>query len=54
MAAILQIAFSNVKTLNENYLIPMQISLKFVPMALDNNNPALIQIMAQCQKVPSH
>ena len=32
--------------LNENILIPIQISLKFVPKGSINNIPALVQIMA--------
>ena len=32
--------------LNENILIPIKISLKFVPKGLINNIPALVQIMA--------
>ena len=32
--------------LNENVWIPIEISLKFVPKALINNIPALVQIMA--------
>ena len=31
---------------NENWLIPIKISLKFVPKGPINNNPALVQIMA--------
>ena len=32
--------------LNENILIPIKISLKFVPKGSINNIPALVQIMA--------
>ena len=32
--------------LNENVWIPIKISLKFVPKGSNNNNPALVQIMA--------
>ena len=34
--------------LNENVLIPIKISLKFVPKGPINNIPALVQIMAWC------
>ena len=33
--------------LNENVLIPIKISLKFVPKGPINNNPALVRIMAR-------
>ena len=48
MAAIL--AEDNFKCifLNENDQIPIQISLKFVPMSLINNRPALLHVMAWC------
>ena len=36
--------------LNENFCIPIKISQKFVPMGPINNNPALVQIMAQHQQ----
>ena len=32
--------------LNENAIISIKISLKFVPKGPNNNNPALVQIMA--------
>ena len=32
--------------LNEDYKIPIQISLKFVPMDPIDNRPALVQVMA--------
>ena len=32
--------------LNENVWIPIKIALKFVPKGSNNNNPALVQIMA--------
>ena len=35
--------------LNENVLILIKISLKFVPKGPINNNPALVQIMAWCR-----
>ena len=46
MAAVL--ADDNLKCIfvNENERIPIQISLKFVPMSPINNKPALIQSMA--------
>ena len=46
MAAIL--ADDNVTCifLNENDIIPIPISLKFVPMSPIDNKPALVQVMA--------
>ena len=46
MAAIL--ADDNFKCifLNENYRIPIRISLKYVPMSPIDNKPALVQVMA--------
>ena len=35
--------------LNENVLISINISLKFVPKGPINNNPALVQLMAWCR-----
>ena len=34
---------------NENIIIPIRISLKFVPKGSINNSPALVQIMAWCR-----
>ena len=34
------------KFFNENYRIPIQISLKFVPRSPIDNKPALVQVMA--------
>ena len=31
---------------NENDIIPLRISLKFVPQSLINNKPALVQVIA--------
>ena len=45
MAASFQ-TFSNSIFLNENILILIKISLKFVPMGPINNIPSLVQIMA--------
>ena len=36
--------------LNENVKILIQISLKFVPRSPIDNKPALIQVMAWCQR----
>ena len=46
MAAIL--ADDNFKSIfvNENYIIPIRISLKFVPVNPIDNKPALVQVMA--------
>ena len=50
MAAILQTAFSNAFSWNENYCFLIQISLKFVPNDPTNNIPAaLVQLMAWCR-----
>ena len=46
MEAISQTTFSSAFFLNENILIPIKISLKFVPKGSFNNIPALVQIMA--------
>ena len=45
MAVIFQTTFSNAFFFNENVLISIKISLKFVPKGQINNNPALFQIM---------
>ena len=37
--------------LNENLRILIQISLKFVPQVLVNNNPSLVQIMTGWQSI---
>ena len=44
--SIVQTTFSNAIFLNENYWIPIKISLKFVPKGQINKIPALVQIMA--------
>ena len=46
MAAILADDIFNCICLNENYRIPIQISLKHVPMSPIDNKPALFQVMA--------
>ena len=46
MAAILADDISKCIFLNENDIIPIQISLKFVPKSPIDNNPALFQVMA--------
>ena len=46
MAAILADDIFNCICLNENYRIPIQISLKHVPMSPIDNKPALVQVMA--------
>ena len=46
MDAVSQTTFSNVFFLKENILIPIKISLKFVPKGPINNTPALVQKMA--------
>ena len=42
MAAIFQTTFSNAFFFNENVLISIKISLKFVPKGQINNIPALV------------
>ena len=37
-------------SLNENDIIPIQISLKFVPRSPIDNKPVLFQVMAWCQR----
>ena len=46
MVAILADDISKCIFLNENDIIPIQISLKFVPKSPIDNNPALVQVMA--------
>ena len=46
MAAILAGDICKCIFLNENDRIPIQISLKFVPMSSIDNKPALVQVMA--------
>ena len=46
MAAILADDIFKCTLLNENDWIPIQISLKFVPMSPIDNKPALVQVMA--------
>ena len=45
MAAILQMTFSLIFFSNVNCYILIEISLKFVPSGLKNNDSALVQIM---------
>ena len=54
MVTILQTAFSNTFFLNENVLILIKISLKFLPKGPINNIPALVQVMACAIQVTSH
>ena len=49
MAAILADNIFKCIFLNENYIIPIQISLKFVPRSPIDNKLALVQVMAWCQ-----
>ena len=50
MAAILADNIFKCLFLNENDIIFIQISLKFVPRSpIDNNKPALVQVLAWCQ-----
>ena len=46
MAAILADDIFTCIFLNENYRIPIHISLKYVPMSPTDNKPALVQVMA--------
>ena len=46
MAAILTDDNFKCIFLNENYRIPIRISLKFVPTSPIDNKPALVQVMA--------
>ena len=46
MAAILSDHIFTYISLKENDRIPIQISLKFVPMSPNDNKPALVQAMA--------
>ena len=46
MAAILADDIFKCIFLDENYRIPFQISLKFVPRSPIDNKPALVQVMA--------
>ena len=46
MAAVLQSLFSDAFFLNENAWIPINISLKFVPMGPIDNKQALVQVIA--------
>ena len=49
MAAILADGIFKCIFLKENDRIPIQISLKFVPMSVIDNKPALVQVMAWCR-----
>ena len=49
MAAILADDIFKCIFLNQNDIIPIQISLKFVPKSSIDNKPALVQAMAWCQ-----
>ena len=46
MAAILADDIFKCILLNENYIIPIQISLKFVPRSPIDNKSSLVQVMA--------
>ena len=46
MAAISADDICKCNFVNENYKIPIQISLKLVPRSTINSNPALVQVMA--------
>ena len=46
MAAILADDIFKRIFVNENFIIPIQISLKFVPRSPIDNRPALVQLMA--------
>ena len=46
MATILADDIFNCIFLNENDIIPIQISLKFVPRSPIDNKPAVVQVMA--------
>ena len=46
MAAILADDIFKCIFLNENYRIPIQISLKFVPRSPIDNKPVLVQVLA--------
>ena len=46
MAAILADDIFKCIFLNGNDIIPIQISMKFVPRSLISNKPALVQVMA--------
>ena len=49
MAAILADHIFKYIFLNENDIIPIQISLKFVPRSPINDMTALVEVMAWCQ-----
>ena len=49
MAAISQAAFSNASSWMKNFVISIQIPLKFVPKDPIDNKSALVQIMAWCR-----
>ena len=46
MATILTDDIFNCIFLNENDRIPLQISLKYVPMSIIDHKPAMVQVMA--------
>ena len=46
MAAILADDIFKCIFLNQNYRIPIQISLKFVPRSPIDNTPAMVEVMA--------
>ena len=48
LSAVQERPLNSVTHLNENVLISIDISLKFIPKCLINNIPALVQIMAWC------
>ena len=49
MAAILADSIFNCIFLNENDIIPIQISLKYVPQSPIDNKPALVQVIVRRQ-----
>ena len=49
MAAILADDIFKCIFLFENYRIPIQISLKFVPKSPIDNKPAMVHVMAWCR-----
>ena len=49
MAAILADDIFKCIFFNENDIIPIQISLKFVPRSPIDNKPALVQVMVWCR-----
>ena len=50
MAAILSDDIFKCIFLNENDRIPIEISLKFIPRSPIDNKPAMVSVMAWCQR----